>query len=220
VGTGIESRVAKDSGQVVLANSEGVVSSVDGRDIIITDSDGEEHHHQLVKFSRTNQGTCFDQRSIVQAGDVVDKGETLADSSSTDLGDLALGQNVTVAFMSWEGYNYEDAIILSERLVKDDFFTSIHIEKHEMEARETKLGAEEISRDIPNVGEGSLRDLDERGIIRVGADVGPGDILVGKVTPKGETELTAEEKLLRAIFGTQPGLSRVGIEELRPSVWP
>ena len=201
VGTGIESRVAKDSGQVVLADSEGVVSSVDGRDIIITDSVGEEHHHQLVKFSRTNQGTCFDQRSIVQAGDVVEKGETLADSSSTDLGDLALGQNVTVAFMSWEGYNYEDAIILSERLVKDDFFTSIHIEKHEMEARETKLGAEEITRDIPNVGEGSLRDLDERGIIRVGADVGPGDILVGKVTPKGETELTAEEKLLRAIFG-------------------
>ena len=201
VGTGIESRVAKDSGQVILAGADGVITSVDGKDIVVTDSGGNPHHHKLVKFSRTNQGTCFDQRSIVQAGDVVAKGETLADSSSTDLGDLALGQNVTVAFMSWEGYNYEDAIILSERLVKDDFFTSIHIEKHEMEARETKLGAEEITRDIPNVGEASLRDLDERGIIRVGADVSPGDILVGKVTPKGETELTAEEKLLRAIFG-------------------
>ena len=201
VGTGIEERVARDSGQVVLSRSEGVVTSVSGRDIIVTDSEGEEYHHNLVKFSRTNQGTCFDQRTIVQKGDRVFSGTTLADSSSTDQGKLALGQNVLVAFMSWEGYNYEDAIIISERLVKDDQFTSIHIEKHEMEARETKLGAEEITRDIPNVGEASLRDLDERGIIRVGADVGPGDILVGKVTPKGETELTAEEKLLRAIFG-------------------
>ena len=201
VGTGIEERVARDSGQVVLARADGVVSSVSGRDIIITDDEGEEHYHSLIKFSRTNQGTCFDQRTIVQKGDRVAKGDTLADSSSTDQGKLALGQNVVVAFMSWEGYNYEDAIIISERLVKDDQFTSIHIEKHEMEARETKLGPEEITRDIPNVGEASLRDLDERGIIRVGADVGPGDILVGKVTPKGETELTAEEKLLRAIFG-------------------
>ena len=201
VGTGIEERVARDSGQVVLARSTGVVSSVSGRDIIVTDTDGLDYHHDLVKFSRTNQGTCFDQRSIVQKGDRVLAGDTLADSSSTDSGKLALGQNVLVAFMSWEGYNYEDAIIISERLVKDDQFTSIHIEKHEMEARETKLGPEEITRDIPNVGETSLRDLDERGIIRVGADVGPGDILVGKVTPKGETELTAEEKLLRAIFG-------------------
>ena len=201
VGTGIEERVARDSGQVVLARSTGVVSSVSGRDITVTDTDGLDYHHDLVKFSRTNQGTCFDQRSIVQKGDRVLAGDTLADSSSTDSGKLALGQNVLVAFMSWEGYNYEDAIIISERLVKDDQFTSIHIEKHEMEARETKLGPEEITRDIPNVGETSLRDLDERGIIRVGADVGPGDILVGKVTPKGETELTAEEKLLRAIFG-------------------
>ena len=201
VGTGIEERVARDSGQVVLARAEGVVTSVPGKEIIITDQEGEDHHHKLVKFSRTNQGTCFDQRTIVQKGDRVLKGDTLADSSSTDQGKLALGQNVLVAFMSWEGYNYEDAIIISERLVKDDQFTSIHIEKHEMEARETKLGPEEITRDIPNVGEASLRDLDERGIIRVGADVGPGDILVGKVTPKGETELTAEEKLLRAIFG-------------------
>ncbi len=201
VGTGIEERVARDSGQVILSRAAGVVSSVSGRDIVVTDAEGLDYHHRLVKFSRTNQGTCFDQRSIVQKGDRVLEGDTLADSSSTDSGKLALGQNVLVAFMSWEGYNYEDAIIISERLVKDDQFTSIHIEKHEMEARETKLGPEEITRDIPNVGETSLRDLDERGIIRVGADVGPGDILVGKVTPKGETELTAEEKLLRAIFG-------------------
>ena len=201
VGTGIEARVARDSGQVVLSQADGVVTSVSGRNIMVTDNEDNEHPHHLVKFSRTNQGTCFDQRPVVQKGDAVALGDTLADSSSTDLGDLALGQNVLVAFMSWEGYNYEDAIILSERLVKDDLFTSIHIEKHEMEARETKLGPEEITRDIPNVGEASLRDLDERGIIRVGADVGPGDILVGKVTPKGETELTAEEKLLRAIFG-------------------
>ncbi len=201
VGTGIEDRVAKDSGQVLLARAGGVVTSVTGRDVTVTDMEGEEHVHPLIKFSRTNQGTCFDQRPTVRKGDVVARGDALADSSSTDQGELALGQNVLVAFMSWEGYNYEDAIILSERLVKEDMFTSIHIEKHEMEARETKLGPEEITRDIPNVGEASLRDLDEYGIIRVGADVGPGDILVGKVTPKGETELTAEEKLLRAIFG-------------------
>ncbi|MEK7814336.1 MAG: DNA-directed RNA polymerase subunit beta, partial [Chloroflexota bacterium] len=201
VGTGIEGRVARDSGQVVLAQASGVVTSVAGRDIVVTDASGNEHGHPLVKFARTNQGTCFDQRVTVTKGDVVAQGDTLADSSSTDQGELALGQNILVAFMSWEGYNYEDAIILSERLVKDDYFTSVHIEKYEMEARETKLGPEEITRDIPNVGEVSLRDLDERGIIRVGAEVGPGDILVGKVTPKGETELTAEEKLLRAIFG-------------------
>ena len=167
-----------------------------------------DHVHPLIKFSRTNQGTCFDQRPIATRGDVVQVGSVLADSSSTENGELALGQNVLVAFMSWEGYNYEDAIIVSERLYRDDFFTSIHIERHEMEARETKLGPEEITRDIPNVGEASLRDLDERGIIRVGADVAPGDILVGKVTPKGETELTAEEKLLRAIFGEKSGTLR------------
>ena len=201
VGTGIEGRVAQDSGQVVLAQASGVVTSVNGREIVISDSEGDKHQHHLMKFTRTNQGTCFDQRPVVRKGDLVKKGATLADSSSTENGELALGQNILVAFMSWEGYNYEDAIILSERLVKDDMFTSIHIEKHEMEARETKLGPEEITRDIPNVGEASLRDLDDLGIIRVGADVGPGDILVGKVTPKGETELTAEEKLLRAIFG-------------------
>ena len=201
VGTGIEGRVARDSGQVVLSESAGVVTSVTGRDVVVTDDQGVEHQHPIIKFSRTNQGTCFDQRPSVAKGDILEAGDTLADSSSTDQGELALGQNVLVAFMSWEGYNYEDAIIVSERLVKDDYFTSVHIEKHEMEARETKLGPEEITRDMPNVGESSLRDLDARGIIRVGAEVGPGDILVGKVTPKGETELTAEEKLLRAIFG-------------------
>ncbi|MCH8989395.1 MAG: DNA-directed RNA polymerase subunit beta [Chloroflexi bacterium] len=201
VGTGIESRVARDSGQLVISKANGVVTSVTSHEIVVTDEDGEEHRHPVIKFSRTNQGTCFDQRPIATKGDVVKVGTVLADSSSTDHGELALGQNVLVAFMSWEGYNYEDAIIVSERLYRDDYFTSIHIEKHEMEARETKLGPEEITRDIPNVGETSLRDLDELGIIRVGADVGPGDILVGKVTPKGETELTAEEKLLRAIFG-------------------
>ena len=201
VGTGIEDRVARDSGQLVTARVNGVVTSVNGRKIVITDVEGVEHIHPLIKFSRTNQGTCFDQRPIASRGDVVQVGTVLADSSSTEQGELALGQNVLVAFMSWEGYNYEDAIIVSERLYRDDYFTSIHIERHEMEARETKLGPEEITRDIPNVGEASLRDLDERGIIRVGANVAPGDILVGKVTPKGETELTAEEKLLRAIFG-------------------
>ena len=201
VGTGIEGRVARDSGQVVQAETDGMVSSVTGDQIVIQGLDGQQYVHGLVKFARTNQGTCFNQRPVVQKGDKVSAGDVLADSSSTDQGELALGQNVLVAFMSWEGYNYEDAVIISEGLVKDDYFTSVHIEKYEMEARETKLGPEEITRDIPNVGEDSLRDLDERGIIRIGAEVGPGDILVGKVTPKGETELTAEEKLLRAIFG-------------------
>ena len=201
VGTGIEGRVARDSGQVIQSRAEGVVASVSGNEIIVRDLQGQDHIHGLIKFARTNQGTCFNQRATVQKGDVVKEGAVLADSSSTDRGDLALGQNVLLAFMIWDGYNYEDAVIISERLVKEDYFTSVHIEKYEMEARETKLGPEEITRDIPNVGEDSLRDLDESGIIRVGAEVGPGDVLVGKVTPKGETELTAEEKLLRAIFG-------------------
>ena len=201
VGTGIESRVARDSGQVLLSRVRGSVVSVNGREVVVVDDTGVEHSHRLIKFARTNQGTCLNQRPVVQKGDHVNIGDTLADSSSTDGGELALGQNVLVAFMSWEGYNYEDAIIISERLVKDDQFTSVHIEKYEVESRSTKLGDEEITRDIPNVGEGNLRDLDERGIIRIGADVGPGDILVGKVTPKGETEMTAEERLLRAIFG-------------------
>ncbi len=201
VGTGIEGRVARDSGQVIQSRVDGVVASVTGDQVVVRDRDGKDHPYDLIKFARTNQGTCFNQRPTVQKGDAIRNGDILADSSSTERGELALGQNVLVAFMMWEGYNYEDAVIISEGLVKDDFFTSVHIEKYEVEARETKLGPEEITRDIPNVGEDSLRDLDGVGIIRVGAEVGPGDILVGKITPKGETELTAEEKLLRAIFG-------------------
>ena len=201
VGTGMEERVARDSGQVVLSRTAGVVTESTGEQIIVIDVEGEEHVYPLMKFLRSNQGTCINQRSIVSRGDVVSAGQVLGDSSSTGRGELALGQNVLVAFMTWEGYNFEDAIIISERLVKDDKFTSIHIEKHEVEARDTKLGPEEITRDISNVGEESLRNLDEEGIIRTGAEIGPGDILVGKITPKGETELSAEEKLLRAIFG-------------------
>ena len=201
VGTGIEGRVARDSGQLVQARVSGVVTSVTGDQVRVKDSESKDHVHTMTKFARTNQGTCFNQRPTVQTGDIVEVGDVLADSSSTERGELALGQNLLVAFMSWEGYNYEDAVIINETLVKDDYFTSVHIEKYEVESRETKLGPEEITRDIPNVGEDSLRDLDEFGIIRVGAEVGPGDVLVGKVTPKGETELTAEEKLLRAIFG-------------------
>ncbi|MCH9036176.1 MAG: DNA-directed RNA polymerase subunit beta, partial [Chloroflexi bacterium] len=201
IGTGMEAYVAKYSGQVRVAQVDGDVISVSGQDITVLDDEAKEHHYALLKFVRSNQGTCINQRSIVRKGDRVVRGQVIADSSSTDQGELALGQNVLCAFMSWEGYNYEDAIVISERIVKEDKFTSIHIEKHEVQARDTKLGAEEITQDIPNVGEESLADLDESGIIRIGAVVGPGDILVGKITPKGETELTAEEKLLRAIFG-------------------
>lgn len=201
IATGMEQEVAKYSGQVVFAQEAGIVTSVTSSEIAVKEDTGREHTYQLKKFVRTNQGTCINQRPIVNKGDRVVKEQVLADSSATDKGELALGQNILCAFMSWRGYNFEDAIIISEKLVKDDKFTSIHIEKHEIEARDTKLGKEEITRDIPNVGEESLRDLDESGIIRVGAEVGPGDILVGKITPKGETELTPEEKLLRAIFG-------------------
>jgi DNA-directed RNA polymerase subunit beta len=200
--TGVEGQAAQDSGQVILAEDDGVVLSADAR-LITVRYDGREEptNYPLLKFVRSNQGTCINQRPTVKTGDRVIKGTALADSSSTSKGELALGQSVLCAFMSWQGYNFEDAIILSERLVRDDKFTSIHIEKHEVESRDTKLGPEEITRDIPNVGEESLRDLDENGIIRIGAEVNSGDILVGKITPKGETELTAEEKLLRAIFG-------------------
>ncbi|MGI9145928.1 MAG: DNA-directed RNA polymerase subunit beta [Chloroflexota bacterium] len=201
VGTGMEERTARDSGQVALSPSDGVVDSVTSEQIVVRDETGGLHSRRLRKYIRTNQGTCFTQRPIVVRGQRVRRDQPLADSSSTDAGELALGQNVLVAFMSWEGGNFEDAILLCEKLVRDDTFTSIHIEKHEVEARDTKLGPEEITRDIPNVGEDSLRDLDESGIIRVGAEVKAGDILVGKITPKGETELTAEERLLRAIFG-------------------
>jgi DNA-directed RNA polymerase subunit beta len=201
VGTGIERQVAIDSGQVVLATVDGEVVSATARSIVIVDDEGVEHEHQLRKFIRSNQGTCINQRPSVNRGDRVHAGQVIADSSSTEGGELALGQNILVAFMAWEGGNFEDAILISERIVREDLFTSIHIEKHEVEARDTKLGPEEITRDIPNVGEEGLRNLDERGIVYIGAEVGPGDILVGKITPKGETELTAEEKLLRAIFG-------------------
>jgi DNA-directed RNA polymerase subunit beta len=201
VGTGVERQVAIDSGQVVVAAADGEVMSATARMIVIVDDEGVEHSHKLRKFVRSNQGTCINQRPIVNKGDRVHKGQPIADSSSTEGGELALGQNILVAFMSWEGGNFEDAILISERIVREDLFTSIHIEKHEVEARDTKLGPEEITRDIPNVGEDGLRNLDENGIVYVGAEVGPGDILVGKITPKGETELTAEEKLLRAIFG-------------------
>ncbi|GIW12437.1 MAG: hypothetical protein KatS3mg061_3494 [Dehalococcoidia bacterium] len=186
---------------MTLADVDGVVLSCTSDRIIIRDDAGYEHIYPLMKFIRSNQATCINQRPIVFPGDRVRAGQPIADSSSTERGELALGQNVLCAFMSWDGSNFEDAIILSEGVVREDKFTSIHIEKHEVEARDTKLGPEEITRDIPNVGEESLRDLDEDGIIRIGAEVGPGDILVGKITPKGETELSAEEKLLRAIFG-------------------
>jgi len=202
VGTGIEHKVAMDSGVMILAKNSGVVERVTGREIVVRrDSDKGLDVYKVHKFIRSNQGTCINQRPIVKRGERVEKRQPIADGPSTDHGELALGRNVLVAFMPWEGYNYEDAILLSERLVKDDVFTSIHIEQYEAESRDTKLGPEEITRDIPNVGEDALKDLDERGIIRIGAEVQAGDILVGKVTPKGETELTAEERLLRAIFG-------------------
>jgi len=201
VGTGIEYRAATDSGQVLVARKPGTVRSVTANEIWVEEDSGEAVRYKLSKFVRTNQGTCFNQRPIVAVGDRIHGGRVLADSYSTEMGELALGQNITVAFMSWEGGNYEDAIILSDRIVQDDKFTSIHIEKYECEARDTKLGPEEITRDIPNVGEEALADLDESGIVYIGAEVGPQHILVGKITPKGETELTAEERLLRAIFG-------------------
>ncbi|SHK00215.1 DNA-directed RNA polymerase subunit beta [Propionispora hippei] len=201
VGTGMEYKAACDSGVVVLAKNAGVVEKVTAVDIKIRTDNGGLDTYKLLKFIRSNQGTCVNQKPIVYKGERVVKGQVLADGPSTDKGELALGYNVLVAFMPWEGYNYEDAILLSEKLVKEDVFTSIHIEEYECDARDTKLGPEEITRDIPNVAEEVLRDLDDRGIIRVGAEVRPGDILVGKVTPKGETELTAEERLLRAIFG-------------------
>ena len=201
IGTGMEYKVAVDSGVCILAKNTGVVERVTGDEIVIRKDDGGVDKYSVLKFKRSNQGTCVNQRPIVYKGDKVVKGQVLADGPATDHGELALGYNVIVAYMPWEGYNYEDAILLSEDLVKADVFTSIHIEEYDCDARDTKLGEEEITRDIPNVSEEALKDLDERGIIRIGAEVRPGDILVGKVTPKGETELTAEERLLRAIFG-------------------
>ena len=201
VGTGMEKRVAIDSGQVIESLSEGIVTSVIANQIVVTNDEGKSFTHELYKYRRSNQGTCINQFPVVKKGEKVSYKQPLADSTSTDGAELALGQNLTVAFMSWEGFNYEDSIVLNQDLVVKDKFTSIHIEKHEIEARDTKLGPEEITQDIPNVGEEALVDLDETGIVRIGARVNQGDILVGKITPKGETELTAEEKLLRAIFG-------------------
>jgi DNA-directed RNA polymerase subunit beta len=201
VGTGMEYRAAVDAGDVLLAVRGGVVTEVASDLVIVKTDDGEEDVYSVDKFIRSNQGTSRNMRVIVNEGDKIAAGQAIADGPSTQLGEMALGKNLLVAFMSWEGHNYEDAIILSQRLVQDDVLSSIHIEEYEVDARDTKLGAEEITRDIPNVSEEVLADLDDRGIIRIGADVVPGDILVGKVTPKGETELTPEERLLRAIFG-------------------
>lgn len=201
IGTGIEHRAVKDTGEVVVAVEDGEVVDLAADFISIKNKKGEVRSYKLQKFNRSNQGTCINQKPIVNVGDKVKAGDVIADGPAAAGGELALGRNLLVAFMPWGGYNYEDAIIISERLVKEDILTSIHIEEHEVDARDTKLGPEEITREIPNVGEEALKDLDENGIIRIGAEVGPGDILVGKVTPKGETELTAEERLLRAIFG-------------------
>ena len=201
VATGIEYKAGKDSGVCLRAREDGYVKKVSSDQIVIEDELHETHTYKLIKFARSNQSTCINQRPIVSAGEKIKKGDVIADGPSTDHGEIALGRNILIGFMTWEGYNYEDAVLLSEELVRNDVFTSIHLEKYECEARDTKLGAEEITRDLPNVGDDALRDLDAEGIIRVGAEVHPGDILVGKVTPKGETELTAEERLLRAIFG-------------------
>ena len=201
VGTGMEYRAARDSGITVVAKEDGIVLKVTGDEIQIQNKDKKVTKYKLLKFKRTNNGTCINQRPIVQVGEKIKAGTTIADGPSTDMGEMALGRNVLVAFSTWEGYNFEDAVLISERLVKDDVFTSIHIEEYNCECRDTKLGPEEITRDIPNVGDDVLKDLDEDGIIRIGAEVRPGDILVGKVTPKGETDLTAEERLLKAIFG-------------------
>src|SRR6185312_11061422 len=216
VGTGMEEVTARDSGAVVLCKRPGIVDSVDSERIIVRVEGGAAHEgqlsrevgadiYQLTKFKRSNQNTCINQKPIVRQGQKVKKGDVLADGPCTELGELALGRNVLVAFMPWRGYNFEDAIVVSEKLVKEDYYTSIHIEEFEVDARDTKLGPEEITRDIPNIAEGFLTNLDESGIIRIGATVKPGDILVGKVTPKGETQLTPEEKLLRAIFGEKAG---------------
>ena len=201
VGTGMEYKAAVDSGTVVLARNAGKVSKVDAQVIEITTDDGAIDHYDLIKFMRSNQDTCINQRPIVSEGEKVIEGQVIADGPATANGEISLGKNALIGFMTWEGYNYEDAVLINEKLVRDDVYTSVHIEEFEIEARDTKLGPEEITRDIPNVGEDALSNLDENGIIRIGAEVHSGDILVGKVTPKGETELTAEERLLRAIFG-------------------
>ncbi|WP_438017979.1 DNA-directed RNA polymerase subunit beta [Sorangium sp. So ce315] len=221
VGTGMEERLARDSGVCVIARRPGVVESVDATRIVVrAEGEGAEvpDIYHLMKFQRSNQSTCYTQKPVVRTGEVVKKGDVLADGPSTDMGELALGQNVLVAFMPWQGYNFEDSILVSERIAKDDVFTSIHIEEFECVARDTKLGKEEITRDIPNVGEEALKDLDDSGIVRIGAEVRPGDILVGKITPKGETQLSPEEKLLRAIFGEKAGDVRDSSLKVPPGV--
>ncbi|MDP6947249.1 MAG: DNA-directed RNA polymerase subunit beta, partial [Myxococcota bacterium] len=211
VGTGLEPIVAADSGVTVVARNSGIVESVDAGRIVIkpdaldTDIDAKPDIFNLIKYQRSNQNTCINQKPIVRRGDRVKAGDVVADGPATELGELALGRNVVVAFMPWGGYNFEDSILISERVVKEDLFTSIHIEEFECTARDTKLGKEEITRDIPNVGEEAMAQLDEAGIVRIGAEVKTGDILVGKITPKGETQLSPEEKLLRAIFGEKAG---------------
>ena len=205
IGTGVEGRAARDAADMVIASGNGTVVDVDGDRIVVDYADSGPTEIPLRKFERSNQDTCISQKPLVRQGDKIRAGDVLADGPSTDHGELALGKNLLVAFMSWEGYNFEDAIILSDRLARDDVLTSIHIHEHEIDARDTKLGSEEITGDIPNLSDDILADLDHRGIIRVGAEVGPGDVLVGKVTPKGETELTPEERLLRAIFGEKAG---------------
>jgi DNA-directed RNA polymerase subunit beta len=226
IGTGIEGKVAQDSGVCTLARREGIVDSVDAARIVVraevpassTDIGSEVDIYNLIKYQRSNQNTCINQKPIVKKGDRVKKGDVLADGPATEVGELALGQNVVVAFMPWQGYNFEDSILISERILKEDVYTSIHIEEFECIARDTKLGKEEITRDIPNVGEEALKDLDESGIVRIGAEVKPGDILVGKITPKGETQLSPEEKLLRAIFGEKAGDVRDSSLRVPPGV--
>jgi DNA-directed RNA polymerase subunit beta len=221
VGTGLEVRVARDSGVCVVAKREGVVESVEATRVVVrrpSDENPIPDIHRLTKFQRSNQGTCYNQKPVVKPGDIVKKGDVLADGPAVERGDLALGQNVVVAFMPWGGYNFEDSILISERVIQEDVFTSIHIEEFECVARDTKLGKEEITRDIPNVGEESLKDIDESGIVRIGAEVSPGDVLVGKITPKGETQLTPEEKLLRAIFGEKAGDVRDSSLRVPPGV--
>jgi DNA-directed RNA polymerase subunit beta len=210
VGTGMEKTVARDSGVTIVARRDGVVESVDSTRIVVKADkpsgarDTGVDIYNLIKYQRSNQNTCINQRPIVMVGDQVKAGDVIADGPSTEMGELALGRNVLVALMPWGGYNFEDSILISERVVKEDIYTSIHIEEFECVSRDTKLGPEEITRDIPNVGDEALTDLDDSGIIRIGAEVKPGNILVGKITPKGETQLSPEEKLLRAIFGERP----------------
>ncbi|MDP2763334.1 MAG: DNA-directed RNA polymerase subunit beta, partial [Brevundimonas sp.] len=224
VGTGMEAVVAVDSGAVVVARRDGVVEQIDGTRIVVRATNEADagragvDSYRLSKFQRSNQSTCINQRPIVRVGDEVKVGDVIADGPSTDLGELALGRNALVAFMPWNGYNFEDSILISERIVRDDVFTSIHIEEFEVMARDTKLGPEEITRDIPNVGEEALRNLDEAGIVAIGAEVQPGDILCGKVTPKGESPMTPEEKLLRAIFGEKASDVRDTSLRLPPGV--